>query len=239
MAIKKIIDLITGNQNEVEIIPVDELNGVLVDASLSYDHSYSANVTNHEVEEGYEITDHVKNNPNKFTLTGIISECHPSMLDVAVNLAAGIASRKTTREFGTIGQQLAPAVAIGSSFIGKSGKTKTLEAQETLTRYIEKNVILNINTTKVTHENMILESISFKESKDIADSVKFTAEFKKIKVVSELFFKLLPSDIEKSVSARAKNATKKGVQSTIEKAAKSAVPKSSIAYGLASSLGIL
>lgn len=69
--------------------PTDTL--IQLDASISEDHSVEAEVTEHPVEEGADISDHVRRKPDRLTIQGWISN-HPILInasETAVGIAGG------------------------------------------------------------------------------------------------------------------------------------------------------
>lgn len=51
-----------------------KINGFEIDAALTENHSYSSDVTEHPVEKGADITDHVRAKPPTITIEGIVSD---------------------------------------------------------------------------------------------------------------------------------------------------------------------
>lgn len=50
------------------------VGGVVLDATVSEDHSFSSRVTNFPVEGGRIISDHIINDPDRLTITGIVTD---------------------------------------------------------------------------------------------------------------------------------------------------------------------
>lgn len=73
------LDLIFGQKKRVrigvgasdEFLPV---GAVEMDASLSESHQAANEVTRHPVEQGSDITDHVRRQPERVTITGVITD---------------------------------------------------------------------------------------------------------------------------------------------------------------------
>jgi hypothetical protein len=62
-----LLSLIFGEKAKARIGIVE------LDASLSETHSMSAEVTNHPVEEGSEISDHIRKQPDSIQISGVVS----------------------------------------------------------------------------------------------------------------------------------------------------------------------
>jgi hypothetical protein len=62
-----LLSLIFGEKTKARIGVVE------LDASLSETHSMSAEVTNHPLEEGSEISDHIRKQPDSIQITGVVS----------------------------------------------------------------------------------------------------------------------------------------------------------------------
>jgi hypothetical protein len=58
----------------VSITTVGAVAGVTIDATISEEHSSEADVTEHPVEQGSAITDHIRAKPRRLTLNGVISD---------------------------------------------------------------------------------------------------------------------------------------------------------------------
>lgn len=57
-----------------------DVAGVVIDAVLNEDHQYNSRVTNYPVEDGRIISDHIINEPETLSLTGVVSDTPLSFL---------------------------------------------------------------------------------------------------------------------------------------------------------------
>lgn len=69
------IDLLLGRKNDPPSFKKAGASAILLqlDAGISERHSYRNRVTKYPVEEGLDITDHIKQEPESFVLEGIVS----------------------------------------------------------------------------------------------------------------------------------------------------------------------
>lgn len=63
-----LMSLIFGEKTKAQVGFVE------LDASLSETHSMSAEPTNHPVEAGFEITDHIRKKPDSIQITGVVTD---------------------------------------------------------------------------------------------------------------------------------------------------------------------
>jgi hypothetical protein len=66
--------------------------GLLLDAATSEELNLDSDITEYEVEDGSDITDHIKNNPPVLTITGLIGDAPLAIIPSAADLMAGAIS---------------------------------------------------------------------------------------------------------------------------------------------------
>jgi len=67
--------------------------GVTVDATLNERHLHEASVTDHPIEDGSNVADHVIQRPDRLTIGGILTDTPVDYTDLATAVFAGGASR--------------------------------------------------------------------------------------------------------------------------------------------------
>ena len=135
------------------------LNAPLVfDATVTEDHVLSAEIAEHPVETGVDVTDHVRIKPRKLVLSVKTSDSP---------LAGGL--------LGSIGSI---AAGLSSTF----GLSRTLENYQTLRTLFFSRVPFNIVTGIDVYENMLMESISIPRSVDSDGELRFNI------VAREIYF---------------------------------------------------
>jgi len=143
-----------------------QIGEIVLDATISENHNYENIVTNHPLEDGSEIADHIISRPERLTMTGFITNSPVNFLGVASNLIRGIGRNRTEVAFDEL-------LAISQ------GKL------DPITGVRERELITIVSTLKVYTE-MVMLSITFPRDRTSGDSLRFTAEFQKLtKVTSE------------------------------------------------------
>lgn len=162
--------------------------GVLeFDLLLTETHNFQNTVTTHPVENGSEITDHIKNELRNGSLTGMVS-----------------AYSIRFRTFNTVGDLVADAF----SFVDAEQK-----AFDTLEKIWRARIPVTITTLMRVYENVAITNISTSRSEADGKSITFSISFRELKQVSLKRLQVeanievanLDSDINKQI-APAENA---------------------------------
>lgn len=159
-----------------------------LDVSVSEQHQGDVDVTDHPVEKGFNVTDHVRAKPETITIDGFVSNTptyFPEKSNVRVN------------QDGTFtGETIARTATQGVAFTDKSNRKYTWEtnaegdgsrgaqAYKTLKTIKDSGSIITISTSLRTYENMVMTSLSVPRVADNGNGLRFTASFKQIRVVN-------------------------------------------------------
>ncbi len=127
-----------------------------IDAALSEDHTFDSDVTEHPVEEGADITDHVRARPIEVSIQGIVSD-------------TPIGRTAFNRGFDPSGELQMPVLPSDVAF---SNLLAIRDAREPIT----------ITTSLKTFERMILTSLTVPATG--GDALEFTARFRQIELVT-------------------------------------------------------
>ncbi len=170
-----IFDLITGRDNRVSLSylsgeDAEALELLKIDATRAEEHSFKAKATQHEVEDGANISDHVIKAGRTVTLDGVISDDPISILAAAVGNIAGIT--------GSLVEGIGGAVATGAvsklgSELMANGSKPSKDAIDILEYIYEESIPLMITTSIKTYTNMIMESLTIPRSSKTANSLEF------------------------------------------------------------------
>lgn len=130
-----------------------QIGALTLDCSVTESHHGEVETTDHPVEQGADITDHVRPRPDSLTIEGIVSNT-PIV------------------QVGDSGQQF-PLYASG----------RRDDAYSQLKSFKDNGTLLTIVTKLHTYLNMVLTSLEVPRSAQTADALHFTAGFKEIRIV--------------------------------------------------------
>jgi hypothetical protein len=141
-------------------LPGSELEYIELDAAIQEQHSGSATVTQFPVETGTNIADHVRQEPDRLRVEGIVSN---TPLPSQVNVPAGeFNQRAEANEFAFRGPY----------------------AYSRLVALLEASVPVTISTELRDYESMVLVSLDVPRDAETGDVLRFMAEFEKVTQVS-------------------------------------------------------
>lgn len=147
MALSLLIDFLFGSDPAIGEIKLD--------VSINEHHSIDNDVTQYPVEEGADLTDHIRPLPQRITMTGFITNS-PLVLLAGFGLAARLEKRTLTayNELKRIAGREKDAL----------GNLKPPQ-------------LVTIVTSLDVYTNMALERLEIPRDKTTGDSIYFTAEF--------------------------------------------------------------
>lgn len=162
------------------------LGELLVDAFLSETHHLSAKASEHPVESGISIVDHIQIQPLTLELKGIISNTPMGLL--------GLTAYKSAQNyFNNQSNDLAAA------------------AFKKLEDIFAKREPITIATSLKDYPNMVLESLLIEREGHTSASLHFSCTAKQIRVVHQKFLQ-----IPKPKNSRSKTKKKQGLQESKE-----------------------
>lgn len=134
--------------------------GYELDVAVSEDHSFESEVTEHPVEIGADIADHVRARPISVTLEGIVSDT----------------------PIGDLAQRRQQFTLI-------SGEAFALPSEEALAFLLtirDAREPITIQTSLRSYENMMLQSLRVPRSAENGEALRFTATFVQVVIVTNL-----------------------------------------------------
>jgi len=135
-----------------------EIGNIIIDASVEETHSAKAVATRNPVEDGVDVTDHVRLLPFELKIKGVISDT-PSVFGLIRNPNLNV------RDFV-------------STIIGKS--KRSIDAFNKLVDLRNKRETFSVITNLKVYKNMILEEITVDRSAATANAIHFTASLTQI-----------------------------------------------------------
>ncbi|MCK5610315.1 hypothetical protein KAR91_51055 [Candidatus Pacearchaeota archaeon] len=166
-------------QKYVEIHDEENKKVIIIDATISENHSLSAKATNHEIEDGSNISDHIINKGRKLVIEGIKSDDPFTLASIGLTTSAGLVSNmfEGLRSAAVVG-------AVGAGFLiadelfpsDKPSKT----AMDVFDELYEEKHTIKIITGLKQYTNMVLESLSIPRTAKNSQSLTFKATFRNI-----------------------------------------------------------
>lgn len=161
---------------------------LVVDAFVHETHAFSSEISDHPVESGSSIVDHVHNKPLCLSIEGIISNTPMALVGLA-------------------------AFDSASRYVQGESNDFVLTAFEKIENLFKKREPLSIVTSLKTYHKMVLETLSVERGGGFySDSLHFSCTAKQIQLVSQKLIKV-PEPAEPKVE-RAKPKVKRGSQET-------------------------
>lgn len=144
----------------------NSFGSIVVDACMTENHQLDSEVTDHPVERGADVTDHVRPKPAVVTLDCVISNTPVDVTQRArVLQASGVTFESTAVDQST----------------GVAGYAE--QAYKTLLALREAGDYLTVVTQLATYENMVIQSLSIPVSIATGDAMRFSVTFKEVRVV--------------------------------------------------------
>ncbi len=157
------------------------IGDLAIDCTVTETHTATSTVTEHPVESGAKITDHIRPDPVQLSITGIVSDTPIGSRQVQRSIAVGGASVQVT-------QQEPPTSTTG---YGRAAWAK-LDAIRTAAKPVK------VVTRDKTYDSMALVSLSVPKESKTGGALYFTAQFKQIRIVYNRTTKVVVAKATKS-----------------------------------------
>ena len=157
------------------------IGDLALDCTVTETHTATSTVTEHPVESGANITDHIRPDPVQLSITGIVSDTPIGSRQVQRSIEVGGASVQVT-------QQEPPSSATG---FGRAAWAK-LDAIRTAAKPVK------VVTRDKTYESMALVSLSVPKEAKTGGALYFTAQFKQVRIVYNRTTKVVVAKAPKS-----------------------------------------
>lgn len=157
------------------------IGDLALDCTVTETHTATSTVTEHPVESGANITDHIRPDPVQLSITGIVSDTPIGSKQVQRAVSVGGASVQVT-------QQEPPSSATG---FGRAAWAK-LDAIRVAAKPVK------VVTRDKTYESMALVSLSVPKEAKTGGALYFTAQFKQVRIVFNRSTKVVVAKSPKS-----------------------------------------
>jgi len=174
---------------------------LVIDAVTDEEPVYEALVTQHPVEDGPEVTDHIQLKNPTLTIRGTVSNTPIDLSNTVGNLLAGGIGMATSSQFQAnflnSGVQQAAGM-VGGKLMGSAGMSAggvlaaALDAiaRAALLSAFERKARFDVVTKRQRHTGMVIQKLSFPRDKETGYALMFEMDMIHIRVVSPLAIKL-------------------------------------------------
>lgn len=169
------------------------------DATTDEQHSDNADITEHQVETGFNATDHIRPTPKRLTLTGVVTNT-PISIPAGQQEIGGSVQKQTASANGQNFDYLA------LQFDSEFDRVKVVHDE--LADAIGTGALFTVTTTLAKYENMACENESIPRSAALGNTLQVTLSFKQLRIVSTSSVETPPSE-EKTPKKNGKKAGKK------------------------------
>ena len=194
-----IATILTGSAFRVKLSENESTADIIViDATVSETVNLEADVTDHPVEDGPDINDHIRPKPVMVEIEGIVSE---TPLTLAMDLNKMTTSTKdaltsTARSFGGgIGSQVGTRIAnqfnssagalggIAGASLFQSDANPAKAARDKLEAMLTGKVIFRLQTKFKIYDNMAITRLSFPRTNETGKALRFAMSCKQVNIV--------------------------------------------------------
>ena len=162
---------------------VGKIGALILDATLSHSHTYTNSVTQFPVENGFNISDHVRHEPDKLTMEGMITD---------TPLTTAISQQEV--DSNILNYDATYAKYVHDKLLKEDNYGRTFAAFKTLcdlagVSYPDQNTIkdpqiLTVVTGLRAYTDMVITSLSFPVNPRTGLALRFTIDFIKINRVT-------------------------------------------------------
>lgn len=195
-----------------------DIDRLLVDATISRSTNFENELTMHPVEDGPDITDHIRTKPLTLQIDGLISET-PLKLDAQkaglVSSGASFANRSLGGFKGGVGSTVVGAGAgkLGARLFQADGSPAELGRQ------VLEGLVLSRERFRIVagakfYDNMVITRLSIPEDNQTGRALKFSCTVQQIMIVKGET--VLIEKIAQSAAHTASKKTNLGAQATTE-----------------------
>lgn len=141
-----------------------QIDTIVIDAAVTETHTLSNTVTDHPVEEGSNVSDHSRPEPDKIQLDCVVSDT----------------PLQTTSSGSTVSVE---SHGFRFSATAKQDTTRSKNAYDKLVQLREQGSLVTVVTSLRSYDSMAIESIQIPRDAKNAGALRFTVSLKKVRVV--------------------------------------------------------
>jgi hypothetical protein len=202
-----------NDKKKLVIQTIDGSELLKVDATIKEDHSLSSKVTQNNIENGSDISDHAIVDPRGFIMTGIVSDT-PITLEQSI-IGGAASTLGSVVDSPLSGLATGIAAKFGSSLLDDDSKpSKT--AKEILENILIDKIPVSIITGIDTYTDMIMNKLNIIRTRTNSGGLEFTASFKKVNIIFSDVIEVPLDQVDPDVGTLAEKNKNLGKQSANE-----------------------
>lgn len=196
---------------------------IVLDATLQEKPTSTIESTDHPVEEGFDISDHVHIKPKELSIEGIVSDSPITIKAALVGNVAGASSA-----IGGIGGTIATGAiaSLGGALLNKS-KNRVQDSLSVLLDMQNKKQLMTVVTGLQVYENMILQNFNPIRDTSTGGALRFSANLKEIRIVQSEVITLDEAKTADSSAIPKQKLSNQTTKKTSDAVAAKASPKAS------------
>lgn len=207
------IDLLLGKTQFKTKIGVFKVNGQItqdgldLDAAMSVGHEYTANITKNPIEDGSDVTDHIRLQNVQLNINGFVAEKPLTLIDAGLNTGLGVLASGLGANFGQFGQLITSAGAGTLAGLLQNRDTDDnlypIKAYKFLVEIWKNRIPFGVRTNLSFFDNMVISRLSFPRNAELGKSLEFNATLEQITVV-QTQTTFIPESVTSNPSAASK-----------------------------------
>jgi hypothetical protein len=227
---------IQKNSKGVSGLPGEFKGPFVLDITYNESVQLEADITQFPVEDGPDVSDHIRIKPVVVTIDGFVSEA-PLNLEASIQGAIGAAGGLAGNLAGGFGQTIGNVAGgfIGGQLFGGSQDPAQM-ARDALEDLFNKRVPVTLVTKRKVYTDMVMSSLSFPRDQESGTGLKVQMRFQKIVIVKAQTVTL--NNLSKKVSASAAPKAKLGNQTPNPPSAEQSSKGSSLLLKLKTAAGL-
>jgi hypothetical protein len=191
--------LLVGNAFRVKLSEQNsDADIILIDVTMSETTNLEAEITEHPVEDGPDVTDHVRPKPISIDIEGIISETPLTLgqdvsklttstkaaaTSIARGFAGGVAVQYASKLGSKFGSISGAAAGFGAAALFQSSASPSKAAYDILTNMLLGKKLFKLATKYKVYDNMVITSLKFPRTNDTGRALRFTMSCKQINLI--------------------------------------------------------
>jgi hypothetical protein len=202
------------------------LSVLKVDATIQETHVSSVDISEHPIEDGSNVDDHITIKPKEITINGIVTDTpFTSAAQIGGLITSGAVALGS--KLGSVGGLV--GAGVGATIGGMIGlsQNRAKDGFAFLQELQDQKQIFDVVTGLKLYKNMVLVNLSIPRTNQTGKAINFTATMKSINVVAAEVINIPEAAIKSDVSASATakqnlgRSTKKALSETKDATTKS------------------